>query len=266
MSATSLPRCARLGLDIPLQPLLDALAAVDAAAWQGHFNSDFYEGDWSGVALITPDDAPMPLAPGQGAPLASDLLRRSAVWQAALGAFRTTIRSARLLRLGCGSRIHEHCDPDLGLPDSDLRLHLPLLSSEGVEFLVDGLQVPMRPGECWFVDLARPHRVDNPGPGERIHLVLDCQRNGWLLTLIEHGLAETPSLRPGRAVLAFEQFRMRVAQEPELAQALRSMTDSADFVEQVVAMGRAHDLHFSASEVRATMRLARRAWSDQWRT
>ena len=136
MSATALPRCARLGLDIPLQPLLSALAAVDEPAWQRHFNSGFYTGDWSGVALITPEDAPLPLAPGQGAPLASDLLRRSAVWQAALGAFRTTIRSARLLRLGAGSRIHEHCDPDLGLPDSDLRLHLPLLSADGVEFLV----------------------------------------------------------------------------------------------------------------------------------
>lgn len=265
MSATALPRCARLGLDIPLQPLLSALAAVDEPAWQRHFNSGFYTGDWSGVALITPEDAPLPLAPGQGAPLASDLLRRSAVWQAALGAFRTTIRSARLLRLGAGSRIHEHCDPDLGLPDSDLRLHLPLLSADGVEFLVDGLQVPMRPGECWFIDLARPHRVDNPGPGERIHLVLDCQRNDWLLALIEKGLVDTPSLAPGRTVLAFARFREQVARELELAQALHSLSDSAAFVELAVALGAARDLHFSEADVRAAMHLGRRAWSDQWR-
>lgn len=265
MSATSLPRCARLGLDIPLQPLIEALAAVDETAWQRHFNSGYYEGDWSGVALITPDDAPMPLAPGQGSPQASELLRRSAIWQAALNAFRTKIRSARLLRLGAGSRIHEHCDPDLGLPDSNLRLHLPLLSADGVEFLVDGLQVPMRPGQCWFVDLARPHRVDNPGPGERIHLVLDCQRNDWLLDLIEQGLANTPSLSPGRAGQAFERFREQVAQEPELTRALCELTDSAAFVERVVSLGAARDLHFSDAEVRAAMRLARRAWSDQWR-
>ncbi|QRY77346.1 aspartyl/asparaginyl beta-hydroxylase domain-containing protein [Pseudomonas sp. PDNC002] len=265
MSAASLPRCSRLGLDIPLQPLLDALSAIDEAAWQRHFNTGFYEGDWSGVALITPEDAPLPLAPGQGAPLATGLLERSAAWQAALGAFRTSIRSARLLRLGAGSRIHEHCDPDLGLADSDLRLHLPLLSAEGVEFLVDGLQVPMRPGECWFIDLARPHRVDNPGPGERIHLVLDCQRNDWLLALVEQGLAETPILRPGRAGLAFECFRALVAQDADLTQTLRSLTDTHAFVERVVALGAARDLHFSDAEVRTAMRRARQAWSNQWR-
>ena len=265
MATPPLPICSRLPLRFELAPLLDALGRIDESAWQGHFNTGYYEGDWSGVALVAPDDAPLPLAPGQGTPVRSGWWQREAAWNDLLDAFHTTVRSARLLRLGPGSRIHEHCDPDLGMPGSDLRLHVPLLSPAGVEFLVDGLQVPMQPGQCWFLDLSRPHRVDNPGPGERIHLVLDCQPNAWLLGLIEQGLPDTPALRPGRAEQAFARFRELVEQDAQLARRLRELTDVGEFQRAAVALGAEHDLYFSEAEVRAAMRQGKQAWNDQWR-
>lgn len=79
-------------------------------------------------------------------------------WQMALRDWPLEIVSARLLRLGPGGRIHEHRDYDLGGPDADLRLHVPLLSAPGVDFWLDGQIMPMAAGECWFLDLARPHR------------------------------------------------------------------------------------------------------------
>ena len=156
-------------------------------------------------------------------------------------------------------------NPNFVQPDSDLRLHVPLLSPAGVEFLVDGLQAPMQPGECWFLDLARPHRVDNPGPGQRIHLVLDCQRNDWLLGLIERGLPDTPALQPGRAGQAFAAFRRLLERDPELARRLQALTDTRDFLRESVALGAAHDLHFSEAEVRSAMRQGKQAWSEQWK-
>ncbi len=265
MSSPTLPICSRLPLTYALAPLLGALARLDPAAWQSHFNAAYYEGDWSGVALISPDDAVLPLAPGRGSPRRTRWWQEDGAWAALLDAIGTTVSSARLLRLGPGSRIHEHCDPDLGVPGSDLRVHLPLTSPEGVEFLVDGLQVPMRAGECWFVDLSRPHRVDNPGPGERIHLVLDCWPNDWLLGAIDQGLAITPSLQPGRAGRAFAQFRQRVAEDGQLAHQLRTITDTGAFLRGAVALGAGLGLHFSEAEVRAAMRQGRQAWNDQWR-
>lgn len=186
-------------------------------------------------------------------------------WHQMLALFQTSIRSARLLRLGAGARIHEHCDPDLGRPGGDLRLHIPLLSPPDVEFLVDGLQVPMKAGECWFIDLSRPHRVDNPGPGARVHLVLDCQPNGWLLQQVAAGLPDTPELRPGRSELAFAVFRNHVAQDITLAARLRALNDTRDFQAEVVRLAATLGLTFSEAEVKAAMRQGRQAWSDQWR-
>src|SRR5690606_18948336 len=261
----SLPICSRLPFSFALEPLLQALGRVAADAWQRHFNTRYFEGDWSGVALITPSDAPLPLAPGLGAPVRADWWQGEAAWHELLAAFHTSVRSARLLRLGPRSRIHEHRDPDLGLAGIVLRLHIPLVSTAGVEFLVDGLDIPMRPGESWFVDLSRPHRVDNFSACERIHLVLDCQPNDWLLAAIEQGLPATPALQPGKAVQAFLQFRQQVEQDPQLAQQLQTLSDTQDFLHETVEQGKQRGLHFSAAEVRSAMRQGRQAWSDQWR-
>lgn len=265
MSQDALPRCSRLPLIARLPALRAALERVPEGAWQHHFNTGYYEGEWSGVALIAPADAPLPLAPGQGEPVRSTWWQGEDAWHAVLGLFRTPIRSARLLRLGAGARIHEHCDPDLGQPGGDLRLHVPLLSPPGVEFLVDGLQVPMKPGECWFIDLSRPHRVDNPGPGARVHLVLDCAPNHWLRQQVAAGLADTPALRPGRAERAFAAFRERVAGDPALAERLRRITDAHLFHEEVVRLAHGLGLDFSAREVKSAMRQGKRTWYDQWR-
>jgi len=265
MSLDALPRCSRLPLAPQLPALLEALERVPDDAWQHHFNTGYYQGEWSGVALITPEDALLPLAPGQGAPVPADWWQEEQAWHKVLALFQTTIRSARLLRLGAGARIHEHCDPDLGQPGGDLRLHIPLLSPADVEFLVDGLQVPMKVGECWFIDLSRPHRVDNPGLGARVHLVLDCQPNAWLLQQVAAGLPDTPALRPGRAELAFAAFRAHVAQDTALAARLRALGDAREFQAEAVRLAAALGLTFSEADVKAAMRLGRQAWSDQWR-
>lgn len=265
MSLDALPRCSRLPLAPQLPALLEALERVPDDAWQHHFNTGYYQGEWSGVALITPEDALLPLAPGQGAPVPADWWQEEQAWHKVLALFQTTIRSARLLRLGAGARIHEHCDPDLGQPGGDLRLHIPLLSPADVEFLVDGLQVPMKVGECWFIDLSRPHRVDNPGPGARVHLVLDCQPNAWLLQLVAAGLPDTPELSPGRAGLAFATFRDHVAGDPNLAERLRTITDPHLFCEAVVRLGHEQGLEFSEADVKGAMRQGKRTWNDQWR-
>jgi hypothetical protein len=265
MSEVTLPRCSRLALATDLPALLQALARVRAEAWQAHFNRGYHEGDWSGVALVAAEDAPLPLAPGQGEPRGLAWWQEEAAWQTVLAPFQVSLRAARLLCLGEGARIHEHCDPDLGQPGGCLRLHIPLLSPPGVEFLVEGLQVPMRPGECWFIDLSRPHRVNNPGPGERIHLVLDCAADPWLLALIEDGLGQTPALQPGRAGLAFEQFRLRVSEVPALAARLQTLEEGRAFVTEAVRLGAEHGLVFTEAEVLGAMRRGRQAWSDQWR-
>jgi Aspartyl/Asparaginyl beta-hydroxylase. len=152
----SRPAFSRLPVTVDLPLLLQALTAIGEGDWHSHFNSDYYAGDWSGVALICAADALTELSPGRGETLLRAPWLQDARWQQGLRDLPLQIVCARLLRLGPGGRIHEHRDYDLGAPDADLRLHIPLLSPPRVDFLLDRQRMPMAAGECWFLDLSRP--------------------------------------------------------------------------------------------------------------
>jgi hypothetical protein len=258
----SLPAFSRLPVTVDLPLLLQALATIGEGDWHSHFNSDYYDGDWSGVALISAADALTELSPGRGETLLRAPWLQDVRWQQGLRDLPLQIVCARLLRLGPGGRIHEHRDYDLGEPDADLRLHIPLLSPPRVDFLLDGQRMPMAAGECWFLDLSRPHRVDNRDTQARIHLVLDCRPGVWLELAIIDGLATTPSSEMGRD--AFAQFKALVASDPQLCQSLQGLQDNHAFIARTVELAAERGLAFTREELRAVMRDGRRQWNEQW--
>lgn len=261
----SLPLFSRLPVTVDLSLLLRALSRVAKGAWKPHFNAGYYDGEWSGVALISPADALTELSSGQGAPVEREPWQQDADWRTALEHLPLEIRSARLLRLGPGGRIHEHSDYDLAAPDADRRLHIPLFSPPHVDFMLDGQRVTMVAGECWFLDLARRHSVDNWGEGERVHLVLDCRQTPWLTQQIEAGLASTPAPGVGRAAEAFVRFRALVERDSELCAALQTITDSEAFIACTLASAAERGLLFSEQEIRSAMRQGRSRWNQQWK-
>lgn len=167
--------------------------ALPAESWTPHFNTGIYDGDWSALALRGPvggvgslDTYPDPTATGF-----ADLpvLDRCPVTVAALRSIAAPLLSARFLRLGEGAVIHEHRDHRLGHADGEVRLHVPLTSPPGAELVVDGEVVPMALGSCWYVDVSRRHRAANPGPGARIHLVVDAVVDDALDELLRRAAA-----------------------------------------------------------------------------
>lgn len=257
------PAFSRLPVTVNLPLLLQALAAIEDDRWQGHFNSAYYSGDWSGVALISAADALTELSPGRGQPVRRAPWSEDGRWCDALRDWPLDIVSARLLRLGPGGCIHEHRDYDLDGPDADLRLHIPLLSPPEVDFWLDGQRIPMTAGECWFLDLSRPHRVDNRGAQPRIHLVIDCRPGPWLDQAIIDGLNTTPAATAGQS--DFVRFQQRVETDPQLARTLQSLHDVDAFIECALALGAGQGLTFTREELRAAMRHGRRQWSEQWK-
>ena len=257
-----LPPCARLPLRFDADALRVAVAVLPEDAWQPHFNTGYYEGDWSGIALRAFDDALLPLVSGRGEPRATG--HCDAFWSGQLARLETELRGARLLRLGAGGRIREHCDYDLGQPDGDLRVHIPIVTDSQVEFLLDGRQIPMQAGECWFLDLSRPHRVENHGGVERIHLVVDCRRSAWIETQIAVGLADTPPSRPSLGSEAFAAFRTMVHADPELQAELAELGDNEAFLDAVLAHAAGTGHRFSREDLHAAMAQGRREWRAQW--
>ncbi|WP_445181322.1 aspartyl/asparaginyl beta-hydroxylase domain-containing protein [Pseudomonas sp. McL0111] len=256
------PAYSRLPVSVDLSLLLQALTAIVDDAWRSHFNAGYFTGDWSGVALISASDALTELSPGRGEPLHRAPWRLDERWQTGLRDLPLEIVSARLLRLAPGAQIHEHRDYDLDGPDADLRLHIPLLSPPEVDFWLDGEKVPMQAGECWFLDLARPHRVDNRDTSLRVHLVLDCRPGEWLERMIADGLPSTPQAQ--RIETALQRFQHAVATDSALSAILQALPDPEQFISRTLELAAERGMAFSREELRAAMRNGRRQWNEQW--
>jgi hypothetical protein len=173
----------RLGLSFDAEALGAEAEAIPPAEWARHYNEHVYEGEWTGVALRAAGGAPTAIyadskRSGEYEDVA--LLGSCPELRSALARFECPLTSVRLLSLAPGAVIREHRDYRLSARHTELRLHIPLLSAAGVEFVHNGELVPMLPGECWYLDFTLPHRVANRSDRRRIHLVVDCMVNSWL--------------------------------------------------------------------------------------
>ncbi len=99
----------------------------------------------------------------------------------------TNVTLVRLLRLAPGAIVQEHTDPTLGLEidKSVIRLTIPIHTNDNVIFYLNGTPVPMQPGECWYLKLTDPHKIDNLSTSERINLTIDMTPNSWIRKLIK---------------------------------------------------------------------------------
>jgi hypothetical protein len=178
-------------------PLVDEVAAIPDDEWVPHFNAQIHDGGWSGVPLrasvggltaLYPDPTAEEFAP-------TPRLERSPALAAALDRIPAPLLSARLLRLAPGSHILPHRDHRLGYVDGEVRLHIPITSPPGAELVVDGTPVPMRPGECWYVDVNRTHSAENRSDDGRVHLVVDCVVDEAFDAVLQDVLASGPGQR-----------------------------------------------------------------------
>jgi hypothetical protein len=178
----------RLPLSFDPLALRQDLDQVPADSWIRHFNTGYYEGEWSGVALRGPATITHPIQalfanPDTQQWADTTLLTQSPYFTAVLAHFQCPLQSVRLLRLAPGSRIREHRDHALGFEDGEVRLHIPILSNPQVGFFLNGRRLSMGVGETWYVNVNLPHRVANNGADYRVHLVIDCAVNDWLKNL-----------------------------------------------------------------------------------
>lgn len=189
----AMPDAVKLPLQFDVARLQADLARIMTTEFVPHFNTAYYEGDWSAVPLRSIGGRMDQIYPD---PTAKDsfadtpLLARCGYIREALAMLRCPQQSVRLLRLKAGSVIKEHCDHELGFEDGEVRLHIPVATNPQVEFVLNQVRVIMKEGECWYLNVNRPHRVANRGTADRVHLVVDCVVNDWLRGLLQGAVAE----------------------------------------------------------------------------
>jgi hypothetical protein len=255
----------------PLQLELEQIALPD---WTPHFNTGYYEGDWSGVALRSVGGEAGRL---YSDPRATDSVADTPIFdrcpnvRALVSSLQCPLRSIRFLKLGPGSRIREHRDYDLGFDEGQVRLHIPILTNTAVDFVLDAHRIEMKEGECWYLDLSLPHWVENRGSRDRVHLVIDCDVNEWLRTLLEAAVSESalavasaPQHECPSSTAEWERFRQAVFNDNNLQQRLRATSDLESFSRLVVCIGLENGYQFNADDVAAALRVARVSWIQRW--
>jgi hypothetical protein len=184
----------KLPLTFDPAALISDLEAIRRDEWAPHFNQQYYEGMWSGVALRSVTGTVSQLYPDptkSNAYADTCILERCRYFKEVLGAFKCSLEAVRLLKLEPGSRIHEHRDFDLSFKYGVVRVHIPVQTDPCIEFFLNGELVVMNEGETWYLDLSLPHRVNNNGRVDRIHLVIDCVVNEWIESTIKKQLCQT---------------------------------------------------------------------------
>ncbi len=177
--------------------LLTDLAKITASNWVPHFNTQGYSGAWNAIALYAPGgDASNIFAhnTNQEALTETSALKACAYFKQVINTFKCPVLNARILKLDVGAIIKPHTDYKLGYEDNNFRVHIPIVTNKDVAFILAGERLTMLPGECWYTNVNHVHEVTNAGQEDRVHMVLDLERNSWSDALF-FGLAPEASFQ-----------------------------------------------------------------------
>ncbi len=83
-------------------------------------------------------------------------------------------------RLEAGARIDHHVDKGYSLLNCN-RVHVPLITTDDVEFYVGGETKNLAAGEIWEINNGTVHAVHNKSKHDRIHLIIDWTPTRTLL-------------------------------------------------------------------------------------
>lgn len=162
--------------------LVQDLSLIYNKKWVPHFNTSGYTGDWKAISLYAENGKETNIfafSNSDAKLLETPLLKKCLYFKKVIKSFKSPILSARLLRLGVGAEIKPHRDHELGYENDNFRLHIPIITNKEVKFILDETNLKMLPGQCWYTNVNYIHSVRNEGKSDRVHLVIDFERNEW---------------------------------------------------------------------------------------
>ena len=154
--------------------------------WIPHFNTNGYIGKWKAISLYASNGDASNIFAFQNdnnTIIETPIMNDCNYFKEVISSFHCPILSARLLRLDAGAEIKPHRDYKLGYEDGNFRLHIPIITNNKVQFILNNEKLNMLPGECWYTNVNYEHSVANHGKEDRVHLVIDAERNEWSDTL-----------------------------------------------------------------------------------
>ena len=176
----------QLPFHFDVQKMQEELQQMDSRAWKLHYQKLDYDGDWSAIPLrsINGDAGNIFVSP-ESNPQYRDtvFLDNSVYFKQVLSSFRCPLLAVRLLKLDAGAVIKEHKDAELCFEMGEIRIHIPVVTNNEVEFYLDKERMKVKEGECWYMNFNLLHSVINKSKTPRIHLVVDAKVNDWVKEL-----------------------------------------------------------------------------------
>ncbi|MBX7100555.1 MAG: aspartyl/asparaginyl beta-hydroxylase domain-containing protein [Myxococcaceae bacterium] len=160
------------------------LAAVERRTWIPQ-PGIHHRGEWTGLSLVSAggrEDTAAPFGVSREEFKPTPLLEVTPYLREVLDALPCPKLTVRLLRLPPGGRIIEHADLDVSVRSGGMRLHLPIVTHDDVDFRLGGVRQRWAPGQLWYGDFSLPHSVENRSPITRVHLVIDVACTEALLS------------------------------------------------------------------------------------
>ncbi len=157
------------------------LETILAKEWLPQIYKMNYKGEWTSLALISKEGNNNTFAYASANENLKDtaILKKCPYFKQVLNHFKCPLISARLLKLCAHSEIKPHRDFKLGYEDNNFRIHIPIVTNNQIEFILGGEKLDMLPGECWYTNVNFVHSVTNKSSKDRVHLVIDGERNNW---------------------------------------------------------------------------------------
>ena len=199
--------------------LVADLETITGSQWIPHFNKEGYNGKWNSIALYARGGDStniFAMNAGDETILETPIMKDCLYFKVVIDHFKCTLLSVRLLRLEVGADIKPHSDYNLGYEDNNFRIHIPIKTNDDVYFILDGNRLIMLPGECWYTNVNYVHSVSNKGKTDRIHLVIDGERNAWSDDLF-FSLAPKESFFPVREQIHTAENLKRIIEELKLS-------------------------------------------------
>lgn len=159
-----------------------------------HFSPDDHDGGWSAIGLVTADGNPQKLARGESYSK-TPVLKYAPYIEHIIDSLPSRKQRVRLMRLEKKKNIFWHYDAGENLDGTVVRLHIPVVTNEKVEFQISHHNVRWNAGEFWYGDFSFPHRLRNGGEEDRVHLVIDLEINQFLRNTIPKNMKEQTSHR-----------------------------------------------------------------------
>ncbi|MFA6957701.1 MAG: TIGR03032 family protein [Thermoanaerobaculia bacterium] len=144
------------------------LGALGGTDWRPHPQG--HKGNWS-LPLVAVGGDPSS-DETKGPMLPTPFLARCPYIRQVMSALAAPVGRSRLMLIEGEGEAVSHVDTHYYWAQR-VRVHVPIRTSPGVEFLCGGRSVHMNAGEAWIFDNWRNHNVLNPDSQRRVHLVID---------------------------------------------------------------------------------------------